>query len=125
MMNACLIPFELSEDRLDELLRIWERWMHEPTEKVMELGYPEQATGCHVDPWGYWEDTSALQLEAMEYAKAESVNAAIDDLEPLHRMAIHHKHLAAVFAFHRANLDDQYWEARQALRVVLPGRSIY
>lgn len=124
-MSAVLIPYELSEARLDELLRIWERWMHEPTDKVMELGYPAQATGCHAEPWGYWEDTSQLEEEAMEYAKAEAVGAVIDDLPLPQRMAVYHEHLAAVFTFHRGSLKEHYCAARQALRVVLPARTVY
>lgn len=125
-MNAvCTLPFELSEGRLDELLLTWERWMREPTEKVMGLGYPAQATGCHAEPWGYWEDTAQLEYEAMEYGLAEAVNAAIEDLEPLQRIAVHHEHLAAVFSFARADIGECYWAARQALRAVLPMRGVY
>jgi hypothetical protein len=124
-LSACLVPFEITDGRLDELLTIWERWMRESTEKVMGLGYPAQATGCHVEPWGYWEDTAQLEYEAMEYGQAESINAAIEDLEPLQRMAIHHEHLAAVFRFVREDIEECYCAARQALRAVLPMRGVY
>lgn len=124
-MNAEVALYQLDENRLDELLAVWERWMNETPDKVFGLGYPSQATGCHPEPWGYWEDTSQLEYEAMEYGKAEAVNAAIDDLPTIQQMAVYHKHLAAVFVFKRHDLDEQYCAARQALRVVLPARSVY
>jgi hypothetical protein len=99
--------------------------MHEPADKVMGLGYPGVATGCHGEPWGYWEDTSQHEYEAMEYGKAEAVNAAIEDLAPMERLAVFHEHLSAVFTFKRASLEDCYYAARQTLRVWLPSRGIY
>lgn len=117
--------FELDNKRLDELLKIWERWMHESPAHVLGLGYPAQATGCHPEPWGYWEDTSQLEYDAMEYSKAEAINAAIDDLPRPQQMAVYHEHLAAIFVFRRLDLDEQYCAARQTLRVVLPARSVY
>lgn len=119
------LTYELDERRLDELLKIWERWMHESPTLVLGLGYPAQATGCHPEPWGYWEDTSQHEYEAMEYSKAEAVNAAIDDLPQPQQMAVYHQHLAAVFVFKRLDLDGQYCAARQTLRVVLPARGTY
>lgn len=117
--------FELTEGRLDELLHVWSRWMREPPEIVMDLGYPSTATGCRSEPWGYWEDTAQIEYEQMEYGKAEAVNVAIEQLEPLQRMAVHHTHCVAVFRFARADLEDCYCAARQALRVVLPSRGVY
>ena len=117
--------FELDERRLDELLKIWERWMSESPAQVFGLGYPAQATGCHPEPWGYWEDTAQHEYEALEYSKAEAINAAIDDLPTIQQMAVYHHHRAAVFVFKRADLDEKYWEARQTLRVGLPARGVY
>ena len=117
--------YELDERRLDELLTIWERWMAETPAQVFGLGYPSQATGCHPEPWGYWEDTAQHEYEAMEYSKAEAINAAIDELPTIQQMAVYHKHYAAVFTLKRLDLDDQYWYARQTLRVALPARSVY
>lgn len=117
--------YELEDRRLDELLYTWERWMRESADQVFGLGYPAQATGCHVEPWGYWEDTSQLEYEAMEYSKAEAVHAAIDDLPTLQQMAVYHKHLAAVYVFKRTDLEAEYCAARQTLRVVLPQRAVY
>ena len=117
--------YTLTHERLDELLMTWTRWMMETPEKVLGLGYPSQAIACESKAWGYWEDTAAQEYEAMEYGLAEAVNAAIEDLEPLHRIAVHHEHLAAVFSFARADIGECYWAARQALRAVLPMRGVY
>lgn len=117
--------FELDDSRLDELLKIWERWMREDSAKVLGLGYPSQAVGCHAEPWGYWEDTAQLEYEEMEYSKAESVNAVINDLPLIQQMAVYHKHLVAVYRFKRESLEDHYCAARETLRVVLPSRSVY
>lgn len=117
--------YTLTQDRLDELLDTWTRWMRETPEKVMGLGYPSKAIGCDEEPWGYWEHTAQEEYEAMEYGKAEAVNAAIEDLENLQRMAVHHKHLSAVFRFLRADVEDCYGAARQTLLVVLPRRGVY
>lgn len=124
-MRRDAITYELDERRLDELLKVWERWMSESPAQILGLGYPAQATGCHPEPWGYWEDTAQHEYEAMEYSKAEAVNAAIDDLPTVQQMAVYHRHLAAVFVFKRGDLELTYYEARQALRVVLPQRSVY
>src|SRR5687767_5402647 len=110
MSAVCL--YELTEDRLDELLDTWSRWMRESPAVVLCLGYPATATGCRSEPWGYWEDTSEHEYQQMEYGKSETVNAVIEDLDPPQRLAIHHKHLSAVYRFVRADLEESYYAAR-------------
>lgn len=91
---------------------------------VMNLGV--ELPNCYNSaPWGYWEDTFQIMCEEMELSKAPAVNAAIDDLDPIEQMAIHHKHLYAVFKFHRHDLEDIYQKGRDRLAVVLPQRGIY
>ncbi len=124
-MSAVLLPRELDDYRVGELLAIWEGWMLTPAKDVMELGYPKTATGCHSEPWGYWEHTFQDECDAMEYGKAEAVNAAIDDLETLQQMAIYHRHLAAVYHFRRSNLEEVYCAARLMLGKILPSRGVY
>jgi hypothetical protein len=124
-MSAVLLPKTLDDYRVGELLAVWERWMLQPAKDVMELGYPKTACGCHSEPWGYWEHTFQDECDEMENAKADAVNAAIDDLETLQQMAVYHKHLAGVYRFNRNNLDGVYNAARLALAYSLPARGVY
>lgn len=117
-----LLPRELDDSRLDELLHLWERWMSPGAKNVMELGFPNTAAGC---VGGGYSTSFDDMVDEADSRSAEAVNAAIDSLEPIQAMAVYHKHLYAVFKFNRADLDTIYNIARDILRVVLPTKGIY
>jgi hypothetical protein len=91
----------------------------------MRLGYPKKVAGFINKPAGYWEHTFGEMCDQVEEAKAEAVNAAIEDLETAQQMAVYHKHLFAVFKFERLDVESVYQKAREALAVMLPKRTVW
>ena len=121
-MSAVLLPKELDEGRLDELLNLWERWMSPGAKSVMDLGYPNTATGC---VGGGYSTSFEDMVDQADGRAAEAVNAAIEGLPMAQQAAVYNKHLFSVYRFHRGYQAEHYDAARQTLRVVLPQKGIY
>lgn len=117
---APILPTELDERRLDELLSMWARWMSS-SQPYRDLWFPDNATGC---VGGGYSQTFEDMLEAADMRMVEAVNGAIESLVPVQQCAICHVHLHAVFRF-RGEIEPIYLGARQVLRVVLPSRGVY
>lgn len=117
---AMLLPLELEDSRLDELLALWTRWMAS-TQPYRDLWYPDSATGC---VGGGYSQTFEDMVEASEARTVDAVNGAIESLSPIEQCAVLHVHLYAVFRF-RESLEEVYLRARQALKIGLPQRGIY
>jgi len=117
---AMVLPLELDDGRLDELLSIWARWMRS-NQPLRELWYPDGACGC---VGGGYSQSFEDMLEAGEARAAEAVNGAIDSLPVDQQCAIFHVHLHAVYRF-RASMEVVYSKARSSLAIGLPARGIY
>ncbi len=118
-MNACILPKQLDEGRLDQLLELWAGWMRS-SEPLRELWYPDGACGC---VGGGYSQTFDDMVLASDQRAAEAVDAVIEGLSALPKLAVMHKHLYAVFKF--SDLETHYLDARTALGIELPMRGVY
>lgn len=120
MVAAMVLPLELDERRLDELLGMWARWMSASPLRDL-LWYPDGACGC---VGGGYSQTFDDMVDAADARMVEAVNGAIESLSPMHQCAVMHVHLYAVYRF-RTTVEEVYAEARAALRLALPARGVY
>jgi hypothetical protein len=107
-------------DRLYALLEDWARWCggFKP-----HLGYPRRVPGVvsGLSDMARGED----QRGRHECQRLGLVDAAVDDLPPMHRAAINQRYgVAAVFRFPRGNYVELLAEAHELLIVLLAKKTI-
>lgn len=107
----------MSDDRLSWHLWNWARWHRlDPS----RLGYPRKASGgaqCYTNT-----DFDAM-CNTADDACAEAVEAAINDLPMMEKVAIHHYHLYAVYRS-REPIEPIYNRACDAVKKTLTRRGI-
>jgi len=113
------LPSMLDAGRLDQLLELWVIWMRS-SQPLRDLWYPDGACGCVGG--GYSQSFDDMVL-ASDLRAAEAVDACIESLATLQKLAVMHKHLYSVFRF--SDLESHYLDARTALSLVLPQRGVY
>jgi hypothetical protein len=104
------------DKRLDDLLSNWSAWMRVGT---VGRGYPTKIPGLR-SVGGTDFDT---MVSDVDLKLARAIDALIDSLQPNHRVAIHHVHLASVWRL-RLPIEDLYPAARVALRVLMARRRV-
>ena len=104
-------------DYIDLRLISWARWMREKP----YLGAPQTACGCVGGGYSYgWDQWEADVDNRLDLA----TDAAIGDLGPLERLAIHHTYLAAVYRA-REPLETVLERAREGVRTGLIRRNVW
>lgn len=104
-------------DRLDMHLETWALWMRS---EQPARGYPRKS--CGFVGGGYNTDFDSM-CEAADVRVAQIVNALVDGLEPIQRMALHRRYLRAVYRF--KDYPERLLEARERVRIGLRKRGVW
>ena len=104
-------------DRLDMHLETWAAWMHS---EQPARGYPRKS--CGFVGGGYNTDFDTM-VEAADMRVAQIVNALVDGLEPILRLALHRRYLHAVYRF--KDYPERLLEARETIRMGLRKRGVW
>lgn len=107
----------MTDDRLSELLDVWAEWMLEP---AGPRGHAKRSTVLATTASTDFEE----MVEDMDRMQAKAVNAAIEDLPPRERIAVHHTKLDSVWRLPREDLPTVYDRACGMLKVSLNRRGI-
>ena len=108
---------QLSAERLDWHLWNWARWMDGT---LIGSGHRNTASGGAV---GYGSMSFEEMCARSDAICAEAVNAAIEDLPLLQKLAVHHVIMASVFRM-RGNPHDYFEEAKPTLARTIYARGI-
>lgn len=108
----------MTDERLSDLLDLWKQYMEEPSGPK---GLPAESLvleGRYISGADFEE-----MAQAVDRMQAKAVNAAIDDLPMVERVAVHHVKLASVWRL-RYNIEAVYATACEKLKVGLGKRGI-
>lgn len=119
-MNAPDLP--QIHERVDYWLNQWARFMRHPG---IRLGYPNAslifANGGESQRWADWADD---EEERIWKRSVKAMDAAINDLAPAQRIAIHHTYLGVTAQFPRDNLFELLEQAASYLLIAMHKRDI-
>lgn len=96
---AMAIPYGMNNDRLSWHLWNWARWMDRGS---YGLGYPGRSL-CTASGHSDFDE----MVNRADARCARAVDAIVEDLPQPQKLAVHHKHLSAVFRI-RADLETAY-----------------
>jgi len=108
----------MTDDRLSWLLDLWRDWVKRPDHRH-ELGYPSTAAGIRFRAGSDFDS----MVDNVDNSQAMAVDAAIDSLPSLERIAVHHVLIASVYGA-KEPLQDVYLRARDQLKISLRMRNI-
>jgi hypothetical protein len=106
----------MTDDRLSELLDVWAEWMQEPSGP---RGHARRSAVLATTASTDFEE----MVEDVDRMQAKAVNAAIEDLPMVERVAVHHVKLASVWRL-RYSIQAVYGSACAMLKVSLTERGI-
>lgn len=120
-MTCAALAYGMTDDRVGYHLHLWTVWMHT---RGRELDYPSESclgllkgyASANVDDF----DSACAQVDI---ACAEAVDAVVDGLPQSQRLAVHHKHLGAVYRI-RSDIGEAYQDARDTIGRELTKRGI-
>lgn len=121
-MLCSILPFRRKDamifDRIEEHLWRWARWMY--AGKTMHLRHRSKAAGGFADASSDFD----TMVEAADIRCAEATDAAIDELPPTQRAAVHAKWLETNWSLPDEVLGAYYRVAVEAIGRGLDKRGI-
>ena len=118
MIRENILGFD-SMSRLQVILEDWAAWQARYSGIKAQSRSPCLSSG--------YESSKTFEdmLDAVENTVAQSVEAAIDDLQPGERAAINRRYgITAVFRFPRGNYEELLLMAHEKLLITLPKKGI-